>query len=70
MQVDTEDQYAASWPRIGAADGGELVVVWATPFATSKDQPIEELLSSTLGAGSSTFGPATVVDQDVGEGTG
>src|ERR1700689_2315715 len=24
IRVDTEEQYGASWPRIGAADGGEL----------------------------------------------
>jgi hypothetical protein len=70
IRVDTEEHYAASWPRIGAADGGELVVVWATPFATSKGEPVEELLSSTLGPGGSVFGAATIVDQDVGEGTG
>src|SRR5271154_6114219 len=32
IQVDRGQQFAASWPRIGAADDGELVVVWATPF--------------------------------------
>ncbi len=35
IRVDTEEPFAGSWPRIGAADGGELIVVWATPFATS-----------------------------------
>src|ERR1700733_12451217 len=34
IRVDTEQPFAASWPRIGAADGGELMVVWVTPFAT------------------------------------
>src|SRR5579859_2528843 len=33
VRVDTEERFAASWARIGAAEGGELVVVWATPFA-------------------------------------
>ncbi len=36
IRVDTEEPFAATWPRIGAANGGELVVVWATPFATKK----------------------------------
>jgi hypothetical protein len=70
IRVDTEEQYGASWPRIGAANGGELVVVWATPFATEKGQPVEELMSATLGPGSSSFGQAIVVDPDIREGAG
>src|SRR5215471_1285258 len=34
IRVDYEQPFAGGSPRIGAADGGELVVVWATPFAT------------------------------------
>jgi hypothetical protein len=70
IQVDTEERFAASWARIGAADGGELVVVWATPFATEGGQPVQELLSATLGPGSSAFSQAMIVDPDIGEGTG
>jgi hypothetical protein len=74
VRVDRGDPYAASWPRIGAADNGELVVVWATPFATEKEEgserPVDELLSSTLGAGSSEFGPEVIVDPDIGDATG
>lgn len=70
IRVDTSNPYAASWPRIGAANGGELVVVWATPFATEGAHPVDELLSSTLGPGSSSFGPALIVDQDIRAGTG
>jgi hypothetical protein len=70
IRVDTEGQYAASWPRIGAADDGELVVVWATPFATEKGQPVEELMSSTLGPGASAFGPGIIIDPDIREGAG
>ena len=51
IRVDTGQQYAASWPRIGAANGGELMVVWVTPFATEKERPVDELLSATLGPG-------------------
>lgn len=69
-QVDVGQPYAASWPRIGAADGGELEVVWATPFATEHSLPVDELVSSTLGAGSSTFGPPMLVDPDIRAGTG
>jgi hypothetical protein len=70
IQADIGQPYAASWPRIAAADGGELVVVWATPFATEHNLPVDELLGSTLGAGSSTFGPAMIVDPDIRAGTG
>jgi hypothetical protein len=74
IRVDRGDPYGASWPRIGAADNGELLVVWATPFATEKEEgaerPVDELLSSTLGAGSSEFGPEVIVDPDIGDATG
>ena len=70
IRVDTEELYAASWARIGAAEGGELEVVWATPFATQSSRPVDELLGATLGPGSSAFGPATIVDPDVRSGTG
>ncbi len=65
IRVDTEEPYAASWPRIGAANDGELVVVWATPYATEGERPVDELLASTLGPSSSTFGPAIMVDPNI-----
>jgi hypothetical protein len=70
VRVDSEEPYAASWPRIGAAEGGELIVVWATPFATKDGKLVYELVGSLLGAGGSTFGPATIVDPDIEEATG
>jgi hypothetical protein len=70
IRVDTEQPFAGSWPRIGAANGGELVVVWATPFATEHERPVDELLGATLGPGSSSFGPATLIDPDIRNGTG
>jgi PKD domain len=70
IRVDTEQPYAASWPRIAAADGGKLVVVWATPFASEDEKPVDELLSATLGPGSQTFGPAVIVDRDIRDGAG
>jgi hypothetical protein len=70
IQVDAGQPYAASWPRIGAAEDGELVVVWATPFATEKGKTIDELLGATLGPGASSFGPAMIVDPDIRQGTG
>ncbi len=71
IRVDSERPYAASWPRIGAADGGELVVVWVTPFATNAHgRTLDELLGATLGPGASGFGPGIIVDPNVGEGVG
>ena len=71
IRVDTEEQFAGSWPRIGAAVGGELIVVWATPFATSPTtgKPIYELLGAELGPGAERFGQAIIVDRDIEEGT-
>ncbi len=70
IRVDTEQPYAASWPRIAAADGGELEVVWATPFASEHEVPVDELLGATLGPGSSSFGKAMIVDPNIGSATG
>jgi hypothetical protein len=70
IRVDTEEPFAASWARIGAGEGGELEVVWATPFATQNGRPVYELLGATLGAGSQSFGPAMIVDPDIRSATG
>ncbi len=70
IRVDYEEPFAASWVRIGAAQGGELIVTWATPFASKEGKPVYELLGAELGPGASTFGPATIVDQDIEEATG
>ncbi len=70
IQVDYQEPFAASWPRIGAAENGELIVVWATPFATSKEKSVYELLGAELGPGAEQFGPATIVDPDIDEATG
>ena len=72
IPVNTEEPYAASWPRIGAADGGELIVVWATPFATDPEtgKPIYELLGAELGPGAEHFGQGIIVDRNVEEATG
>jgi hypothetical protein len=70
IRVDGEEPYAASWARIGAAEGGELEVVWATPFATENARPVDELLGATLGPGATSFGAAMIVDPDIRNGTG
>jgi hypothetical protein len=68
IRVDGEQPFAASSPVIGAADGGELLVVWATPFASENEQPVDRLMSATLAPGATGFGPAQIVDRDIGRG--
>ncbi len=70
IRVDGEEPFAASSPRIGAAEGGRLVVVWATPFATEHERSVDELLGATLSPGASAFGPAMLIDPDVRDATG
>jgi PKD domain len=70
IQADVGQPYAASWPRIAAANDGELVVVWATPFATEKGKTIDELMGATLGPGASSFGSPMIVDPDIRQGIG
>lgn len=70
IRVDNEDPYAASWPRIGAADGGQLLVTWATPFATVKERPLYEMMSASLGPGATAFQEPVILDPDIGEAVG
>ncbi|MGO9489803.1 MAG: PKD domain-containing protein [Solirubrobacteraceae bacterium] len=70
IQADTEESFAASWARIGAAEDGELIVVWATPFATEHGRPVYELLGAELAPGAQSFGQAAIVDPNIGEATG
>ena len=70
IEVDRAQTYAASWPVIGAANGGELLVAWATPVASSSGRPVEALLGSVLERGSSLFGQARIIDPNIGSGNG
>ncbi|HVR04700.1 MAG TPA: hypothetical protein VMS02_01575, partial [Solirubrobacteraceae bacterium] len=70
VRVDWQSPYPASAPRIAAADGGWLVVVWVAQIATIGGVVQSALYSSTLGPGASSFGEPFVIDPDVGEGPG
>ncbi len=72
VRVDSEEPFPASWPQIGAFNGGGLIVTWATPYATSiaTGRPVYELLGSVLGAGGEGFGGAILVDRDIEEAVG
>jgi hypothetical protein len=65
-RVDYAQHYAASWPCIGAADNGELLVAWATPYASENEQPVYRLMSAVLAPGASSFGAAQIVDRNIG----
>ncbi len=73
IRVDTEEPFAASWPRIGAVVGGELIVTWATQYALTpppEERPRYEMLGAVLGPGSERFGQAILIDRDIEEATG
>lgn len=70
IRVDAEQPYAASWPAIGAAENGELIVVWATPYGTKHKKLAYELMGALLGPGGEAFGKAMIVDPDIEEATG
>ena len=59
IRVDTEEPYAASWPRIGA--GRTAASSWSCGRRRSRphnEQPVYELLGATLGPGAPQFGAA------------
>jgi len=66
VEIDAEDPYPATDPFIGAASSGELVVVWATPFASVNEKTIYHLVSSELAPGSEEFSQPIVVDRNIG----
>ncbi|HUA11772.1 MAG TPA: hypothetical protein VMA83_07180 [Solirubrobacteraceae bacterium] len=70
IRVDAEDKYGASWPRIGASEGGGLIVTWATPYATENEKPVYEMLGATMDPGATGFGQAQIIDPDIGSAVG
>jgi hypothetical protein len=70
IRVDTAQRFAASQPRISAANKGQLLVVWVTPVATVERKVRDGLYSSTLGPGAEEFGAELLIDANVGKGIG
>lgn len=70
VRVDWQSPYGASYPRIAAANGGWLVVVWVSQIATVGGRVQSALYSATLEPGAASFGEPFIVDPDVGEGEG
>ena len=57
--------FDSSWPRIGAGDGGRLVVTWVQEFGVGSDR----MFSAALDPGASRFQAPVPVDLNVGEAT-
>ncbi len=65
LRVDVGQAFASSWARIGAGDGGRLVVTWVQEFGVESDR----MFSATLDPGASGFQPPVPIDFNVGEAT-
>jgi hypothetical protein len=63
VRVDVGQPYNSAWPRIGAANGGRLVVAWTQDGGDGLDG----LWAAALPAGRSHFLAPTLVDFNVGE---
>lgn len=64
-RVDVGQNFDSSWPRIGAGDGGRLLVTWVQEFGVESDR----MYSATLDPGATSFQPPVPVDFNVGEAT-
>jgi hypothetical protein len=65
QRVDVGQGFDSSWPRIGAGDGGRLLVTWVQEFGVESDR----MFSATLDPGATSFQPPVPVDLNVGEAT-
>jgi len=65
QRLDVGQAFDSSWARIGAGDGGRLVVTWVQEFGVESDR----MYSATLDPGATGFQPPVPVDLNVGEAT-
>ncbi|HEU4737433.1 MAG TPA: hypothetical protein VFS48_10465 [Solirubrobacterales bacterium] len=65
QRVDVGQAFDSSWARIGAGDGGRLVVTWVQEFGVESDR----MYSATLDPGATGFQAPVPVDLNVGEAT-
>ncbi len=65
QRVDVGQNFDSSWARIGAGDGGRLVVTWVQEFGVESDR----MYSATLDPGASGFQAPVPIDFNVGEAT-
>jgi PKD domain len=65
QRVDAGQRFDSSWPRIGAGNGGRLVVTWVQEFGPDSDR----MFSAALDPGATRFQAPVPVDFNVGEAT-
>ncbi|HEU4461870.1 MAG TPA: hypothetical protein VFR75_04680, partial [Solirubrobacterales bacterium] len=65
QRVDVGQNFDSSWPRIGAGDGGRLLVTWVQEFGIESDR----MYSATMDPGATSFQAPVPVDLNVGEAT-
>ena len=65
QRIDTTNAFDAYWPRIGAGNGGRLVVTWAQEFGAGSDR----MFSATLDPGATGFQRPIPFDFNIGEAT-
>ena len=65
QRVDVGQDFDSSWPRIGAGDGGRLLVTWVQEFGVESDR----MFSATMDPGATSFQAPVPVDFNVGEAT-
>jgi hypothetical protein len=63
QRVDVGQAFDSTWPRIGAGDGGRLVVTWVQELGVESDR----MFSATLDPGATGFQAPVPVDLNVGE---
>lgn len=62
LRVDAALPFDSAWPRVGAANGGRLVVVWVQQTAEGANS----LYSAILTRGATRFQPPTLIDFRLG----
>lgn len=65
QRVDVGQGFDSSWARIGAGDGGRLVVTWAHEFGAESDR----MFSASLDPGATGFQPPVPIDFNIGDAT-
>lgn len=63
QRVDAGQAFDSSWARIGAGDGGRLLVTWVQEFGAESDR----MYSATLDPGANGFQAPVPVDLNLGE---
>ncbi|MCX6385484.1 MAG: PKD domain-containing protein [Solirubrobacterales bacterium] len=66
VDLGAKQRFGSSWPRIAAADGGRLIVIWVQEFGYGSDR----MFGAGLDPGATMFQAPVPIDLNVGEATG